>query len=387
MKKQSKLSRARDVLRGHLFRKRHIKIKKKKGASKGKSIETLRWEHNIQWIERHHRAGNIYVERNKKRQVIVHLPEVLNFSSHYEQTATNFNVIRMLVTEPHNAANSLSLRYVDFEKVRKLSTSASIVLAAELSRWDQHSANRLKPRLETWDPQIIAQLYQFGFFGLFFGEAANPDTSLTFGESDLKFTPYIKGKHGEKEHRRELKHQIEELIGDEVDRWIILSTGLSEAITNVSHHAYPESANISERDKNWFMGGSFEQKTQTLRIVFFDQGIGIPRSLPVSKVWESVLSFLGKLGIPSAERKKDAVLLRAAVEYERTSTNDPDRGKGLQDLLDFVRERKSGYLSILSGKGLFKYSIEDGIERNKTETFSQPINGTLIIWKVRLTKT
>lgn len=386
MKKISKERRERDVLRNILFRRSYVKFRDKGPKNRGKGPETLRWKRNIQWIEMQQSCGNLNLERSKKRHVTIHLPRDLNFSNEHERTTINFNTIRMLVTEPQNASNSLQLKNIDFAEVRNLSTSASIVLAAELSRWNQRVKNRLTPRLETWDPKIITQLYQFGFFGLLFGERANPDSSFKFDDSDLKFTPYIQGKHGEKEHRRELKAQIEDLIGDEVDKWIILSTGLSEAITNVSHHAYPESSKIQEEDRNWFMGGSFDKKEETLRIVFFDQGIGIPKSLPASKVWESVLSFMSKVGIPYADRKKDATLLKAAVEYERTSTNDLDRGKGLQDLLDFVRERKNGYLSILSGKGLFKYSIENGTEAKKVETFSQPIKGTLIIWKVRLKK-
>lgn len=161
-----------------------------------------------------------------------------------------------------------------------------------------------------------------------------------------------------------------------------MHSGLTEAITNVSHHAYPDSEGYSTEDKNWYLTGSYNNETKELKIVFYDQGIGIPKSLPASEVWEKVLSVLSRL--PVVERKRDEVLLKAAVELERTSTKESDRGKGLQDLLEFIRQRKNGYLSILSLKGLFKYSMSDGKEEIKTEHFDKPVSGTLIIWSAEL---
>ncbi|MGC6744878.1 hypothetical protein ACP0HM_10080 [Escherichia coli] len=52
-------------------------------------------------------------------------------------------------------------------------------------------------------------------------------------------------------------------------------------------------------------------------------------------------------------------MLKAAVEIKRSSTGEEDRGKGLQDLLEFIKQRGEGYLSIMSGKGLYKYSQHD----------------------------
>lgn len=69
------------------------------------------------------------------------------------------------------------------------------------------------------------------------------------------------------------------------------------------------------------------------------------------------LNYLSKL--PLAERKRDEQLLKAAVEIKRSSTGEEDRGKGLQDLLEFIKQRGEGYLSIMSGKGLYKYSQHD----------------------------
>lgn len=51
----------------------------------------------------------------------------------------------------------------------------------------------------------------------------------------------------------------------------------------------------------------------------------------------------------------------------RTRTGDSDRGKGLLDLMEFIRQRGEGYLSIISLKGLFKLEIKLPIPKHKTD--------------------
>jgi hypothetical protein len=119
-----------------------------------------------------------------------------------------------------------------------------------------------------------------------------------------------------------------------------------------------------------------------LRIVFYDQGIGIPRSLPASGFYENILDLLS--AVPMVDRKRDEVLLKAAIEYTRSSTNEEGRGKGLKDLLNYIEQLGDGYISILSRRGLFKFTKSGDLESTKSEHFETPIEGTLIIWKVCL---
>ncbi|PKQ39191.1 hypothetical protein CXP40_21990 [Pseudomonas sp. YY-1] len=81
----------------------------------------------------------------------------------------------------------------------------------------------------------------------------------------------------------------------------------------------------------------------------------------------------------------DETLLSAAMEMDRTSTGENDRGKGLQDLLEFIRQRKEGYLTVISRHGLYRLLIREGKEIVKKHSFRTPLKGTLIIWNVSLT--
>jgi len=108
----------------------------------------------------------------------------------------------------------------------------------------------------------------------------------------------------------------------------------------------------------------------------------VPASLPTSKIWEKVLESIAS--VPAINRRKHATLLKAAMEVSRTSTDQTDRGKGLPDMKEFIRQRGAGYLALMSGYGLYKLTVGENGETHKTDTLNHPVEGTLIIWRVQL---
>jgi hypothetical protein len=228
----------------------------------------------------------------------------------------------------------------------------------------------------------LERFANLGFFDLFQNNPIGDTPNFPTSSSEIRIVKYFKGRCGDSEIARQLKDNIVDIVGDEIRKWTFLHGGLTEAITNVSHHAYPKEYGYVENDKNWYVTGAYNSSTNEIKIVFYDQGIGIPKSLPSSEIWERVLEALSTF--PGAQSKRDEVLLKAAVQLDRTRTKDSDRGKGLQDLLEFVRKRREGYLAIMSGRGLYKMTLIDGNESEKHVNFKHPIYGTLIIWNATL---
>jgi hypothetical protein len=378
LKKLSKNQRLLDRLRDLGLRKGTFKTRNHRNKSKNHSINFTSWRATNEWIDNEVLNG-LNVTFIKKKRVIINLPDKMNFAGFYEQTVLYLIAIRKLVYRDNAPKKAYKLASVNFDNLKSISTSAALVLTAELSRWDDTISKNLIPNISNWDPSIVKQLNELGFFDLF---RTPPGLSSISGSNGLSLVKYIKGQCTDKNKPKELKKSIQELVGDNISKWTFLHSGLTEAITNVSHHAYPKSLKMSSDDKNWYLTGSFDASSKELKIAFYDQGIGIPRSLPASEVWEKVLSFLSPL--PKMEKKLHATLLKAAVQIDRTSTEDTDRGKGLPDLLEFIKQRKNGYLSILSLKGLYKYTISNGKERIKTFPFENELPGTLIIWSVNL---
>lgn len=376
MKKLSIKQKLRDKKKAFIHRcgKRHKKRNKLK--SKLKKIPSSNWFKTL-------RKRGVDFNLNKKGHIILYLPEIMNLNENYNSTILTLSVIRKFSEKNKTIKQKYRLKSVNFDNLKSISTSAALVLTAELSKWDDAIRQRLRPATEKWDSVIYEKFYDIGFFDLFKNnEKTKPKKNKKQIHSDVKVVKYIKGKCGDSKKTRILKEELYKIVGKDIEKWHFLRSGLDEAITNVTHHAYPDLQGFHELDKNWYLTGSYNEKSGELKIVFYDQGVGIPKSLPASDIWEKILVFLTKFSM--LKNRADEVLLKAAVELDRTSTGQSDRGKGLQDLLEFIRHRKNGYLSILSLKGLFKYSMVDGIEYKKSEHFDYPICGTLIIWSVNL---
>lgn len=383
MKKLTRRARTRDVLRSLLHRtqKKLKKVGNRPFEQVIYKIPSRSWVKTNDWIDRAAENGLEIRIGRKLNGVTLVLPEKMNFSSHYEQTMLYMSAIRKLAGAPIRVKKAYKLAMVDFERLKGISSSAALVLTAELSKWDDACKKKLK-KLGKWDPDIQKRFIELGFFDLF----ENNPFKNNKAESDarIRHVRYIKGSSGEAMHKT-LRQSLKDIVGEDIKKYTFLRSGLDEAITNVGQHAYPNSidpAPSKRQHKYWYLTGGFNTETKDLKITFYDQGVGIPRTLPNSKIWESVLGFLSIF--TPVEQKRDEVLLKAAMEYRRTSTKEHDRGKGLGDLLQFVDHRGNGYLSILSRHGLYKYSIENGEVKEKSERLPLPVQGTLIIWNTNL---
>lgn len=330
--------------------------------------------------------------RPPKNSVAIVLPESMDFNTNYDSTVQYVTAIRKLVRvlDLYKGrvipSKAYKLGSVNFSQLKNISTSAALVLTAEISKWDHSIRRRLVPYVDNWCEEIYDKFTQLGFFDLFENKPDRAANNCTV-KSDYHIVKYVKGKVGDKEEaserKRYLKSALSNIVGSKVPKWTILHSGLSEAVTNVTHHAYPDLHKY--QDPSWYLTGSYDRNSGVMKVVFYDQGIGIPNSLPGSNVWERVLSYFSKLKLPMAEQAKHSTLLKAAVSIERTRTGSNDRGKGLQDLLEFINEIGAGHMSLMSYHGLYKYTIEKEMAPEvKSESFRRPLCGTLIIWTVNL---
>ena len=148
-------------------------------------------------------------------------------------------------------------------------------------------------------------------------------------------------------------------------------------MTNVVHHAYPDGADYlyPTIENQWWMSGSVNHNKDCLTAIFFDQGVGIPATLPATYAIEKISEFLANLGLMDT----DAARIKAAINLGRTSTDRPNRGRGLLNIRQFIAQSERGKLRILSGKGEYIFN-SDGTEELKTH--KQSIGGTLIQWLV-----
>ena len=108
--------------------------------------------------------------------------------------------------------------------------------------------------------------------------------------------------------------------------------------------------------------------------MFFDQGVGIPSTLPRRhpSIFRKLQELLQREDGPGAR-------IQMALRVGESSTGHTFRGKGLNDVREFVRLCGEGELRILSGRGEYQYNA-NGTE--KVIDHDRSIGGTLIQWRV-----
>ena len=315
-----------------------------------------------------HTKANVSVD--KERRVTIILPANLDFEDHYEETSSHFAVLREAIHSGKRISN------LDFSRIERISTSAALVLASEVDQWNQQVGSRLRANLPSWKEDIKRLLCQMGYFELL--HLDRPEAE--WPQKNTTFIPFKRGQakaENSGQLAKQLRIEIEALVGQKIKRHFLFE-GLSEAITNVGQHAYRDVADY--RRKQWWLSASYDAETRQLCVTFYDQGDGIPNTLPRSHWVEVVKDVFNSW--------TDSQKIEAASDIGRSSSGMDERGKGLQNLVEFAKAHSQGRLSIYSLHGMFAQSFaNDG----KTQTqdsarkdFKNSIGGTLIEWSVSL---
>lgn len=166
---------------------------------------------------------------------------------------------------------------------------------------------------------------------------------------------------------------------------------LSEALTNVRHHAYPGGRVPVALRRWWLFARYVEPEGEApgnLFIGVYDLGVGIQPSLhdkltAGERALEFVKWLTEKFGADARPtRALDRALLATAIEGTRSRTGLSFRGNGLPEMRDFVLSTESGRLLIISGQS--QYVCSASSQQSSTMSCQEPILGTLIVWSIPL---
>jgi hypothetical protein len=197
------------------------------------------------------------------------------------------------------------------------------------------------------------------------------------GEPERKSLKMLTGTSADGASVRKLRIDIETLCGRGIGPRTTVYDALAEAVSNVSH-AYPRwhASYPGYRTRRWWASGAWTPSTKTVSVQLYDQGVGIPRTLPRRDYWARLMPLINRLD----PEKTDAGLMEAALEYGRTSTRIKGRGKGLAEMAEWINRQGHGFLRITSGAGSVTYRANRSVERKDLGT---PFCGTLIEWEFR----
>ena len=308
-------------------------------------------------------------------------PPRLNLDYNYEETIDFFQTWKKLLNKNlerrrQGYSNDISMK-ADFRRIREISVPAGVILAAELDRMGRKLGHRFSARnIKRWNPKVASILNQLGVFKLLHVQFPKKKGNENTDQIVLVELTSDDTASGEKIGR--LLDTAQQIIS-EFSSSPYLYEGISEAIQNAVEHAYPQDIDYEYEHcpNRWWATVCFDKSTSDLRFFVYDQGIGIPESLPRQNWMEHLSPIFQRLGLG----KDDAGMLRAALEYGRTSTHLAHRGKGLPKMVSVIDKAETGSLRIVSGRAEARYQF--GCDPT-TDQRKSHVGGTLVEWRIPL---
>lgn len=306
-----------------------------------------------------------YKDRYISKITPIDVPTILCFDRNLDETLNFFNEIRKV--GDNNKRLFIEMRYL-----KDISPEAALVLVSELDRLCILSGKRIEVRyFNKWEEQIKTIFRDIGMYDFLhiklsrkqkLSQICNDNNSIKF----LKFRAGVDIDYGRKV---EIIDDIKKLLNNskELNGRKTLKVGLTEAILNTHHHAYPNDfikKSIFKAPK-WWVSACFDSSNNDMKLIVYDQGKTIPCTLDLKKY--------------GLFNESDSDRIKTAVETSESSTKLANRGKGLKSIKQYAKNANNGELVIISKKGYYKY-IKNA-DNIKTFNMGQALEGTLISWK------
>jgi hypothetical protein len=282
---------------------------------------------------------------------------------------------------------------IDLKDVRQLSLDAALVLTAEYHRRVIQQGN-FKPFIDDreWAPDVRALLEQLGFYSLVDARGRSADAPVE-STGGAKFVQFVSGQKVEQTVAKDLIDRLAAVAGRDPERQYVYAA-LVEAIKNVRHHAYPPEelgAGSLPTVSRWWAAAAFDPDKDLLQFVVYDQGVGIPTTLPRQPFINSVLRFC-------PPEWKDADLIAGGIRLGRTrfravgrsrfgeaGARAPDpaegRGNGLWTICHMIPQLQGSQVRIVSGRGEAVFAGGRAVSKLN---HNNPFCGTLIEWNLKL---
>lgn len=355
---------------------------------KKNSTRRVKWLNRRQW--RVSRAQRRHVGLRKQGRAssmlarggtsVIPVPTFLiaERDTHRRKIQKTLSSVRSVLRRPRTRVR------LDFSRTKKLFPGGTLVFLAHLHLLLEEHPGRIKARCP---PRSLAgQLMRH--FGIADKLGINPETSQPSDESVIHWR-YRTGTFADGRDITEILDSYRQSTCATIPDG--LYDVLTEALTNVRHHAYRGADSVPEEMKRWWIFSRYVApetgQTGNLYIAVYDVGVGIQGSMRRKlTTGEYVLArtdeLFGWAGWTRSRKRLDRLLLTRAIEHDRSSTGLGFRGKGLPEMREFVLETESGKLCIISGTS--QYVSASAEQASICSGCGDPIIGTLILWSIPL---
>jgi hypothetical protein len=299
-------------------------------------------------------------------QTEVIVPEGLDFGGLAVETLKFFKHLRAEISRHGRKAV-----FVDHSRLRRLTPEAGLVLVAEMYRSCELFRECRKVCSLPEDAQVRDLLGEVGYYKYFRrGEQLWTPVPQQRGH----FLTHQKGTRLEPRVVKSLMQHFASAATLEKEMSSALYEALIECMNNVLEHAYPTQAPYAERYRLWWILSYVDPESRKISFCFFDQGVGIPRTI---RTRFRDAPWLGPLARTDSE-----VVQTAVIRGGYSSTKLPSKGRGLPTLKRFIDSAPDGELSIVTHKSICTFHTGRAPMRSD-EKITLP--GTLIAWNIRQT--
>lgn len=309
-------------------------------------------------------TGSIYKKsRHKKKDKLeIDIPKILSFDENLYDTLVFFNKIR-------EVSNNKKRLFINMKYLTYITPEAALVLVSELDRLcNLHKTKIGVYDFNKWNNEIKNIFNDIGMYDFLNIKLSRKEKGyIRPNNSNIKYLKFKSGTSGNEARKLQIVNEMESLINENgISGKKTLKVGITEAILNTHHHAYPDDFmnNSTYKLKKWWLLGYININDNNIKIIIYDQGKTIPKTLDLKKYF--------------IMNKDDAEKIRIAVETSESSTKLKNRGKGLKSIKKYAKKSDDGELVIISGKGYYKYTKNnDDIE---SKLLNNDLKGTLISW-------
>ena len=247
---------------------------------------------------------------------------------------------------------------LDLKTLERLYPCGLLIFMGWIDEWTAKYPNQLTATYPEDDlvEQMLQHVGVLGKLGLTSRKKIEHD--------DVKRWHYFWGRNADATPIEPFMLELQKILGEE--KQLGLGNCVTEAMTNVRHHAYE-----GEEGGPWWIFATISKGT--VFVALHDRGESVPATL-LSK--PSLSDFLTARMWTAG--RGDGRLITAAVGG-RTRTALPYRGKGLPEMLEFTRSYPNSELGIFSRRGFYRFDGQESMGK-----LVKPIKGTLVIWMLRL---
>jgi hypothetical protein len=326
----------------------------------------IKLQSRISGVSRNKKRKKILQDKMKSKPIVIQAPAVFNLANN----ETRHELLTIINKASSYLTNGKRIR-VCFKKTKQLQPCGTLYFVSNIESLLEKYPGKIDCNYPEDD--IVEQLFQH--IGLI-EKLGKPPRKIITADNVINWH-FASGTDATTNAFQQLLLQHQEAMGGEVTRSSLYDC-MSEAVTNTRKHAYPPS--YISTAKRWWM---FSQaKNHQLEVAICDLGIGIPDSLKEKRELVDYVIGLRSTFTTSKTERIHSEMIKLAVLSNRSRTGLAYRGKGLPQMLDFIKNGDTGGFRVQSGYGFFQYAAKTKTE--VTQHRKHKIRGTLVQWTLPL---